>query len=368
MNRLITVTGLFLLIILFSNCSKSHPPSQKRIFPVIIADVEQRDIPIFVNIIGNVHSLQVVQIRPQVGGIVKEAYVTQGQYVKKGDPLFKIDPRLYQANLEKAKAALMKDQAALNLAEITVARNASLVQKDYVSKLTNEQYITNVSSAKGQILNDQADIALAELNLEWTTPKSPIDGKISQFNVDPGNVVVANDPNAITDIRQITPADIRFFIPQKYFLEAQKAFQKGTLKFEATLPQVPDKPREGEIYFLDNHIDLTTGTILVKGTVPNEDEFFWPGEFIDVKLIMRTQAKALLVPEEAISYGLKGPFVYVYDVKTKTVEYRDVVKGEKIDKLIQIEKGIHLGEKVVIRGQINLRPGVEVSVDKHPNQ
>lgn len=354
----------FCMIWIFAGCSSKDPKTTERVLPVVIAEVVQQDIPIFIEVIGNVYSLQTVQIRPQVGGIVQEAYVRQGQYVKKGDPLYKIDPRPYQAALDKAKAALIKDQAALELAKNTVERYSDLVKKDYLSKLTYDQYKTNVETAQGAVLSDQADVVTAELNLEWSTPISPIDGKISFYNIDPGNLVTANDPNFLTDIRQIDPADIRFNVNQKDFVEVQKSMQEGQLKFSAILPQEKDKPREGEIYFVDNHIDLSTGTILLKGTVPNADEQFWPGEFIKVRLQLRTKPDAILVPEEAVQVGQNGPFVYVYQPSTSKVEYRPVVKGEQVDHLILIEKGVEAGEKVVTKGQVNLRPGYKVYISK----
>lgn len=357
--RLIALT---LVCLSLTACSGDNQKKQVRTFPVIVGDVIVRDVPIYVETIGNVYSLQTVEVRPQVGGIIQEAYVKQGQYVKKGDPLYKIDPRPYEANLEKAKAALIKDLAALNLAEITVQRYASLVSKEYVSKLNYEQYQANVETGKGQVLSDQADISLAELNLEWTTPRSPIDGKISQFNIDPGNLVIVNDPNALTNIRQITPADVRFGITQKDFIEVQKSILSGLLKFEVILPQEISKPREGKIYFIDNHIDLSTGTILLRGTVPNEDEFLWPGEFVRIRLQLRVHPNALLVPEEAVQIGREGPFVYVYQPDTSTVEYRKVVKGENIDHLQMILEGVKAGEKVVTKGQVNLRQGAQVEL------
>ncbi len=162
---------LFAIVFLAFGCQKQKTAERPPI-PVILGDVIQEDVPILIETFGNVLSPLDVQIRPQVGGIITEAYVKQGQLVKKGDPLFKIDPRPFQAALDKARATLIKDEAALELAEITLKRNADLVKKDYISKLTYEQYKTNVESARGQVLSDQADIKLAELNLEWATPTS----------------------------------------------------------------------------------------------------------------------------------------------------------------------------------------------------
>lgn len=348
----------FVLAICPYGCSKSEKPEKK--YPITLSGVVQRDVPIFIESIGNAYSLQTVEIRPQVGGIILEANVKQGQYVKKGDQLYKIDPRPFQAALEQAKGTLLKDMAALELAQITAKRYAILAEKDFISKLNYEQYTANVKSAEGQVLNDQALVEIAQINLGWCTVLAPIDGKISQYNIDPGNLVIANDANALTDLRSITPADIRFNVNQTDYIAVQQAMREGQLKFEVYLPQKPGNIRQGKIYFFDNHLDLNTGTILIKGTVPNEDEYFWPGEFVRVRLQLRMQPHALLVPEESIQYGQDGSFVYVYKPETSTVEYRPVVKGERVNKMFLIEKGVSPGEQVVTKGQVNLRPNAKV--------
>lgn len=352
-------------MILFPSCSSNHlPPKQERIFPITIGEVIQKEIPIYIEAIGHVDSLQIVQIRPQVGGIIQEAYVQQGQYVKKGDPLYKIDPRPYQANLDRAKANLTKDLANLKFAEEQVKRYSEVVKKEFVAKLTYDQYLSQVELNRGQVLSDEAEIELAELNLEWCIPESPINGKISQFNIYPGNLVTANDPNALTDIRQMTPADIRFNITQSEFIEVQKSLKQGPLQFEVILPQETHQPRKGNIYFIDNHINPTTGTILLKGAISNEDAFLWPGEFIRVRLLLRNEPHALLIPEEAVKIGYEGHYVYIYLPESSTVEYRRVtlIKGGKIDQWVAIQEGIQPGEKVVVRGQNNLLPGAKVLV------
>jgi len=351
-----------LIAFLFVTGCKSPPPKEERVFPVTLGDVVQRDTPIIVEAIGNVYSLTEVNVRPQVGGIIEKAYVKQGQYVKQGDPLFLIDPRPYQAALDTAKGNLVRDQATADFSEIRLVRFADLVTKDYFAKINYEQFTSDAQMAQGQVLADIGAVETAQINLEWTKPYSPIDGKISQYNIDPGNLVIANDPNFITTIRQIDPADIRFTINQKDFVRVQDAERSGTLKFQVLLPQKLDTPREGQIYFVDNHIDLTTGTILIKGTAPNADEFFWPGEFVRVHLQLRVEPNALLVPQEAVQVGQDGPFIYVYNPKTSRVEYRTVVRGETLDGLTLIEKGVNPSEKVVLRGQINLRPNVKVEV------
>jgi multidrug efflux system membrane fusion protein len=161
------------------------------------------------------------------------------------------------------------------------------------------------------------------------------------------------------------PADIRFGIAQNDFVKVQEAMRKGLLKFEVILPQLKDTPREGQIYFIDNHLDTSTGTILLRGTVPNQDEFLWPGEFIRIRLMLHVEKGALLVSEEAVKIGQDGPYVYIYHPDTSTAEYRLVTKGEKVKDRVIIKKGVKLGEKVILRGQNNLLPGVKVYIPEH---
>jgi multidrug efflux system membrane fusion protein len=353
---------LLIFSLLFLTACSDRSKKVETVFPVELGVAVERNVPIYIEAIANVYTLQFVEMRPQVGGIVEEVYFKDGDYVKKDEILYKIDPRPYQAALDKAKAALIKDVATLQFNEMRVKRYSDLTKEQYFSKVNYEQFQSDSETSRGQVLSDQADIETAQLYLDWTAPRSPLDGRISQNLIHPGNLVTANNANFLVDIRQIDPADIRFSINQKQFVEVQKAIKAGTLKFQAILPQKPDKPREGEIYFIDNHIDLATGTILLKGKVPNEDELFWPGEFVRVRLELRREPHGVLVPEEAIRLGQDGPFVYVFLPDSSTVDYRPVVKGETIDHQVLIEKGVKAGEKVVTKGQINLRPGVKVSL------
>lgn len=361
-KHLLILVAWIVMASALAGCGKKAEKPPEKSYPVTIGEAIQRDTPIFLEAIGNVFSLRTVEIRPQIAGFLLEANVGQGKVVKKGDLLYTIDPRPFQALLDQAKATLQKDEAALKLAKITVERYKDLVSKDYVSKLNFDQYTTNVELANAQILIDKAQVEQAEINLAYCYIHAPMDGKVSQYNVDPGNLVVAYDVNPLTSLRQITPADIRFNITQRDFISVQESMKNGPLKFEVYLPQDKAHPRQGEIYFYDNNIDLATGTILLKGTVPNEDEFFWPGEFVRVRLQLKVYPNAILVPEEAVQIGQNGPFVYIYKPETSTVEYHPVVKGDRVDKMILIEKGVKAGDKVVIKGQVNLRPGATVHV------
>jgi multidrug efflux system membrane fusion protein len=357
-----TLLCFMCLALMLCSCHNETAPKAVVELPVRISTVTKDDVPIYIETIGTVASPQTVLIKPQVGGEVVKAYVQQGQYVKKDDPLFQIDPRPYQAALDQAEATLIKDQSALEFANIRVKRYRDLTQKEFFAQVNYEQYVTEAEAARAQVLTSKALRDIAAINLIWTSILSPLDGKVSFYNIDPGNVVVANDTNFLIDIRQIDPIDVYFNINQSDFIAVQKARQTGELVFEAILPQHPDQPRTGSIYFIDNHIDTSTGTIAIRGKLPNADAFFWPGEFVMVQLKLHTEANALLIPQHALQVGQNGPFVYVYQQGSSTVQYRPVVKGAHFKDKIAITKGLQAGETVVTEGQLNLKPNVRVAI------
>lgn len=358
----------FFILLMLSACSSENHQKGGWPLPVEVGESTLDDVPIFIEAIGNVHSLKTVLVRPQVGGVITEIHVKQGEDVEEGQLLYTIDPRPYEAALEQAKATLAKDQASLKLSEATVERFQELVKQDYVSQLTFDQYKTNVDVGKAQIIIDQALVDLAEINLGYTEIRSPINGRISQYNIDAGNVVVANDSNALTQILQISPVSIHFSVTQREFVQIRRAQQEGSFRFEVFLPEFPEDPREGLIYFFDNHIDTKTGTILFKGSAPNEDAFFWPGEFVKVRLQLEIVKNAVVIPATAIQIGQEGKFVYIYHADTNTVEYRLVEVGQTIDEQVMVIQGLTAGEKVITNGQINLRPDAKVAVIGKPKE
>ena len=354
---------VYALICLICYGCYSGAPRQKPPSPVRVAQLKQEDIPVYIEAIGNVGSLQVVQIKPQVSGKLLDAHVKQGQLVKKGDLLYTIDPLPYEAALEKARGTLQKDEATMSFAKKKMERYVELVKQDFVSQLTFDQYQSEYQAAQAQVAVGKADVEIAEINLNYCTITSPIDGMVSQFNIDPGNLVVANDPNTLTVIRQINPADIKFSVPQKDFQEIQKSMKGETLKFEVIVIGQPEK-YEGEVYFIDNHLDLSTGTILLRGEVPNEGGALWPGEFVTIRMLIKTIPNAIMAPTSAVQTGQQGSYVYVVK-PDMTVDYRQVTVGEKYNNDIVIEKGLALDETVVVDGQINLYPGAKIFISKN---
>lgn len=320
--------------------------------------VREETVRNFIETIGNVFESSLVEIRPQVQGILLNAAVKQGDDVKIGDLLYEIDPRPYQAALDEAKATLLKDQAALELAKSTVERNRSLAQKDYISALTFEQYNTNVKTAEAAVAMDFAAVEIAKINLEYCKIFSPIDGKISIYNIYPGNLVVVNDATALTEIRTLSPVEVRFTIPQRDLQEAKNLKQ---LEIEAHLPYEEEKSFAGAVFFIDNHIDLQTGTILFKSLVPNVDYLLWPGQFLRVRLYTKTIENALTVPYEAIQIGQNGKFVYAI-TKDNFIKIVPVTTGTRVNSSILVEGDLKKGDQVVTNGALNIRENTKVEI------
>lgn len=346
---------------LFVGGCHEPPHMPERVFPVKVGEVIQRDTPIYFEIIGNVLAPRIVEVRPQITGLLIQAHIEQGQDVTEGQLLYSIDPAPFKAALDKTKAVLSKDQAQLAFSKKKVERYETLKEKEYVSALNYEQFQTDVQTIAAQVASDQADVDTATINLDYTAIHAPMSGRISQFNIDPGNLVSPTNTTALTEIRQIDPIDIQFAISQADFQRLQARFARGEMSFDVLVPELKEPLTGGAVYFVDNHISLTTGTVLIKGRINNQTRKLWPGIFVRVRLLLSTKPNALLVPVSAVQYGQQGPYVYVVKAD-KTVELRKVTLGETVDNLLMIDEGVSPKEIVVTDGQLNLRPGVTIQV------
>lgn len=359
-----TFVHILIAALLLSGCraKKEQPPAP----PVKVAEINQQDVPIYVDAIGQVISPVTVNIRPQVAGKLWNVYVQQGAIVNQGDLLYEVDPRPYQAILDETIAQLAHDEALLVYAEKTVERYKKVVEDDYISKLTFEQYVSTAEAAKAQVELDKASIRAAQINLDYCKIFAPVAGKISFYNVDVGNIVEVDDPNQLTVIRPFSPIDIIFSLPQQQFeMIRQVQGNAGEWKFIAALPESPKDLVEGITYFIDNQIDQDTGTILLKGRVPNENRQLWPGAFVKVKVLYRMAPNALTVPPGAVLIGKDGPYVYIIDHNNKADAVNVTVLTRTEEYVaIQSEK-LHQGDIVITDGQINVAPGIVVNIQKN---
>jgi multidrug efflux system membrane fusion protein len=274
--------------------------------------------------------------------------------------LFKIDARPYVAALKQAEAALARDLAQAKNAEEQAKRYAVLVQKDYVSKDQYDQLRANADALAATIEADRANVENSRLQLEYCTIKSPINGRAGTVLVNNGNVIKANDI-AMTTINQIVPTYVTFSVPEQNLSDIKKYTAMKELKVEAIIPGDDKRPVLGELTFIDNAVDKTTGTIILKGTFPNTDRRLWPGQFVNVVLTLTTQRNAVVMPATALQAGQQGQYVFVVK-PDQTVESRPVAVAWSYGDLAVVAQGVKPGEKVVTDGQLNLVSGVSVEL------
>ncbi len=351
---------LVLLLAFFAACSSNSKAKQtmQRIVPVKIEDVRKQNVPVQINAIGNVTAYNTVSIKALVGGEVTDVHFKEGQEVKKGDLLFQIDPRPYDAALKQAEAQLARDQAQAKNAEEQAKRYQILVQKDYVSKDQYDQLRSNADALAAAVQADKANVDNSRLQLAYCTITSPIDGRVGSVLINKGNVVKANDLAMVT-INKITPIYVSFSIPEQHLAVIKKYMALGTLQVEAVIPGDEKRPAQGVLTFINNAVDATTGTIQLKGTFANKDRRLWPGQFVNVVLTLTTVRNAVVMPSAALQTGQQGQYVFVVQPDS-TVDSRPVTIARTFGDLAVVAEGVVPGEKVVTDGQLNLIPGVHV--------
>ncbi len=366
-------------------------PGQRRgegAMPVTVATVSQRDVPIDIEVIGNVEAYSTVTVKAQVGGQLVEVHFNEGDYVRKGDLLFEIDRRPLESTLNQAQANLARDEALVGQSEANLARD--LAQQEYIhsqaerfaelfkagisSKDQTEQIRANanaisqavnadraaIQSARAQIVAARAAVENAKLQLGYTTIRCPLDGRTGNLTVKRGNILVANATDLMT-INQVQPVYVTFAVPESRLPEIKRYMAQGKIAVTAMMQDADAGKETGLLTFVDNAVDLTTGSIKLKATFPNPDRKLWPGQFVRVVLRLTTQPNGIVVPNQAVQTGQDGQYVYV--VKSdKTVEMRTVVTGTRVDQDLVINKGLQAGEIVVTEGQLRLGPGSRVQV------
>jgi len=342
-----------------AGCSKGDPPSfQRPPAPVTVADAVVKDVPVYLDELGKCVAREVVTVQPQVSGRITQILFTDGAEVRPGDPLFTIDPRPYQAQLDAADAALAQAKAAVSLAKTEFTRAEELIKTKAISQQEYETRKNAVEVAEAQFKEGQAAVETGRLNLEYTSIRSPIEGRTGHRLVDQGNVVKANDTSLLT-IERLDPIYVDFTITQNDLTEVQRSMRQGALQVEARLPEDGESPAAGELTFLDNAVQDATGTVTLRATIPNADHRFWPGRLVKVRLVLRTLPSAVLVPATAPQVSGKGTFVFVVKPDS-TAELRPVTLGEQVGDLVVISKGVAPGDRVVVKGQLAVTPGGQV--------
>jgi membrane fusion protein, multidrug efflux system len=327
--------------------------------PVVIGTAVDKDVPVELKAIGAVEAYSTVSINARVGGELLEVHFREGQDVQKGDLLFEIDPRPYQTALDQAAANLARDRAQLKNFEDDVNRYRELVKKEYVTQERYDQILTASEAQKATVMADEAALEDARLNLGYCTIRAPIAGRTGSLLVHAGNLIKANGDQPLVVINQVQPVCVSFSLPEQHLAQIRKYEAGQTLRVTASIPNSGLGSAEGDLSFVDNAVDGQTGTIKLKGTFPNADKALWPGQFVNVALILTTQPRAVVIPSQAVLTGQAGDYVYVVGPDS-TVEVRTVVPGTRLDDTLVIEDGLKAGEKVVTDGQLRLAPGARV--------
>jgi len=347
-----------------SGCKQTsaQAPFQMPPPPVTGARTVAHDVPVYLDEIGKSGAFEAVTVTPQIPGRITERLFEDGAQLKKDQPLFTIDTRPYQAQLDAAQAQLAQSRAALDLANTQLKMYASIADTRAVSQLDFETKKNTVALDEAQVQAAEAAVESARLNLEYCHIRSPIDGRAGARLVDVGNVVQANTTSLLL-IQKLDPIYADFTVTEADLPDVRRQMDRGSLKVLVRIPSDPENGgRGGELTFLDNSVQNGTGTVGLRATIPNADHHFWPGQFVNVRLILATAKGAVLIPNQAAQISQQGPFVYV--IKSDgTAELRQVTLGQKQGDDVVVTKGLSDGEVVVVTGQLAVHPGAKVRVE-----
>lgn len=355
--------------------------------PVTVAMVTQKTVPVEIQVIGNVEAYSTISVKAQVGGELTNVYFHEGDFVKKGDPLFTIDPRPFEASLNQSVATVAKDEAALGQARANLARDSAnlryqqsqasryaelfkggIISKDQSEQLNATADATSqavaadkaaIESAQAELQGARAAVESARVQLSYTNIPSPIEGRTGNLTIKQGNVVAPN--LELITITEVEPIYVTFSVPEAQLSDIKRYMAERKLEVRARLQDELSTEETGVLTFVDNSVDTTTGTIKLKGTFPNHDRKLWPGQFVRVTLRLSQRPNAVIVPNQAIQTGQNGTFVYVVK-PNRSVEVRYVTASLRVDQDMVVDKGLEPGETVVTEGQLRLAPDSKVVV------
>jgi multidrug efflux system membrane fusion protein len=327
--------------------------------PVTLATAERRDLPLTLDALGTVQALASVIVQPRVDGQLLGVQFREGQDVKAGDVLARIDARTYQAALAQAEAKKAFDAAQLANARVDLTRYQSLLQASGVTRQQVDTQRSQVAMYEAQIQQDQASIDTARTQLDYTTIRSPIDGRVGLRQVDVGNIVRSSDTTGIVSVTQLRPIAVTFSLPQQELPRLLRAMAAGAVPVRSIPARVGDGVAEGVVLTVDNNVDPATGTVKVKATFPNDDGSLWPGAFVNLRLRMEVVVGATVVPLVTVQQGPRGSFAFVLK-PDNTVEMRDLTLGAVTQTQAIVTQGLNPGDQVVSSGALRLNPGTRV--------
>jgi len=325
------------------------------------AEAKRVDLPVYVNGLGTVQANYTVTVGPRVDGELMKVNFVEGQTVNAGDLLAIIDQRPYQAALDQAKATKQKDMAQLANAKVDLERYVDLAPEEFTSKQTLDTQRALVAQVEAQIAADQAVIDNAKTQLDYTTIRSPIQGRTGIRLVDPGNIVHAAGTAGIVVVTQVQPISVIFTLPAESLQSVLKAMSSAKLSVESISRDGKTDLGSGVIGLVDNQIDQTTGTIRIKASFPNKENKLWPGDYVNARVLLQTRKNVITIPAAAVQRGPDGVFAYVIKADS-TVEVRPLVLGEDTNGVTIVEKGLQAGERVTTNNQYRLQPNTHVQI------
>ncbi|GFK95491.1 Multidrug resistance protein MdtA [Fundidesulfovibrio magnetotacticus] len=361
---LLVSLGLCLCLAFAAGCSDGKKQQQgqgRRAVPVTVAEATLGSLPVSLTAVGNVEPYQSAAVRTQVGGLIVEQRVRDGQEVAAGDVLFVLDQRPFQAALKEAQGKLERDQALLKKAEDDFNRYSGLKQKDVVSQQQFDQASTDAKSLRASIKLSEAQIEQARLQMDYSVIKAPFAGRVGTVLVNVGNVIKANDDRNLLVLNQVQPIYVSFALPEQHLPAVTAHMGKAPLEVLAAVAGEESRPEKGVLASVDNSVDRATGTIKLKGLFANKDKRLWPGQFAKVTLNLESREGVLTAPSAAVQQGLQGPFVYVVG-QDNTAALRPVETGQIVGERMVILKGLAAGDKVVTDGHVRLTPGAAVEI------
>jgi len=339
--------------------ARSSAPSA---IPVTVATAAKRDLPVYLTGLGSVQASFTVGIRPQVDGKLEAVLFTEGQQVRKGDVLARIDPRLYVAALDQAKARRMQDEAQLTSAEKDLSRSRTLADKSFQTQQVLDQQQSKVDQLIASLNADQAAIDTAQAQLDYTLITAPSDGRMGVRNIDPGNIVRASDAATIATLTLTRPAAVLFTLSARALGDVREAIARGPVEVIAYSQDNSRVLSKGTLLLIDNFVDQANATMRLKAVFANEDDRLWPGDFVNARVLLEVRRDVVTVPSAAIQRGPEGIFTWVV-TPTDSAEVRPITSGPTTGGQVIITGGLADGERVVVDGQYKLRPKSRVTVN-----
>jgi multidrug efflux system membrane fusion protein len=348
-----------------SNVKPTPPPQPAQ--PVLAADALQRAVPVEIATIGTVQPIAMVLVKSRIDGEIAKIHFGEGQEVKEGDPLFTLDARALTAQLRQVEAALARDRAQLVRAQLEQKRQHELVQRDFSSRQKLEQSEADAAALQATVQADEALVEAARVNLSYTSIRAHITGRTGAVSLKQGNTVKANDTLVMVTLTQMRPIYVSFTVPERQLTAIRAARARGDVPVAAFAPGQATPIETGALTFIDNQVDTTTGTIILKATFQNAENRLWPGQFVNVRLTLGVQQDALVVPSAALQTGQNGFYVFVI-AQDMAAHVRPVTVTRTYENLTVIGDGLMPNEKVVIDGQLRLTEGTKVRIQTPAGQ